>query len=68
MSAYTDDKIFSVDLTGAVLRQGSFVKKMSELGWTQPGFFDRRDDEVVLQHCIARYMGYALNFNSLDTT
>lgn len=42
-----------------VLRQGSFVKKMYDLLWTQPGFFDRHEDEVALQHSIARYHGYA---------
>ncbi|KAG6907301.1 hypothetical protein DXG01_009465 [Tephrocybe rancida] len=38
-----------------VLRQGSFVKKMHDLQWTQPGFFDLKNDEVGLEHSIARY-------------
>ncbi|KAJ7683221.1 hypothetical protein B0H17DRAFT_1074432 [Mycena rosella] len=58
MSAYVDDKLFSVDLVGAVLRQGSFVNKMYGLQWTQSGFFDRAEDEVVLQHAIARYHAF----------
>ncbi|KAG6825171.1 hypothetical protein H0H93_001076, partial [Arthromyces matolae] len=38
-----------------VIRQGSFVKKMHDLQWTQPHFFDSKEDEVALQHSIARY-------------
>ncbi|KAG6329438.1 hypothetical protein ID866_9651 [Astraeus odoratus] len=57
LGAYMDDRIFSLDLIGAVsvLRQSSFVQKMHDLGWTQPDFFDSEEDVVVLQHCIARY-------------
>ncbi|KZP11436.1 hypothetical protein FIBSPDRAFT_800291 [Athelia psychrophila] len=58
MSAYTDDSIFSVDLVGAVLRQGSFVRKMHDMRWTEPGYFDGPEDEVVLQHCVARYHAF----------
>ncbi|KAJ7184501.1 hypothetical protein C8R46DRAFT_883048 [Mycena filopes] len=58
MSAYVDDKMFSVELVGAVLRQGSFVTKMYDLQWTQPGFFDSAEDEVALQHSIARYHAF----------
>jgi hypothetical protein len=38
-----------------VLRQSSFVQKMTHLEWTKPGYFDAPEDEVVLQHAIARY-------------
>ncbi|OAX30631.1 hypothetical protein K503DRAFT_788332, partial [Rhizopogon vinicolor AM-OR11-026] len=55
MSAYTDDRVFSLDLVGAVLRQASFVKKMVDLGWTEPGYFTSEVDVVGLQHCVARY-------------
>jgi hypothetical protein len=72
MSAYVDDKMFSVELIGAVsrffpeliyrshqlvqiMRQGSFVTKMYDLQWTKAGFFDSADDEIALQHAIARY-------------
>ncbi|KAJ7700855.1 hypothetical protein B0H17DRAFT_925014 [Mycena rosella] len=58
MSAYVDDKMFSVELAGAVLRQGSFVTKMHDLQWTQSGFFDSAEDEVALQHAIARYHAF----------
>ncbi|KAK0207148.1 hypothetical protein DFS33DRAFT_1423132 [Desarmillaria ectypa] len=58
MSAYEDDKIFSLDLVGAVLRQGSFVDKMHKLGWTEPDFFSSSEDEVALEHCTARYHAF----------
>ncbi|KAJ7063619.1 hypothetical protein C8F01DRAFT_1133725 [Mycena amicta] len=57
-NAYSDDKMFSVELVGAVLRQGSFVTKMFDLKWTQAGFFDDAQDEVALQHAIARYHAF----------
>ncbi|KIJ63482.1 hypothetical protein HYDPIDRAFT_168332 [Hydnomerulius pinastri MD-312] len=57
LGAYTDDRPFSIDLVGAVLRQASFVQKMVDLGWTQPTF-DDEDDMIVLQHCVARYHGF----------
>ncbi|KAF9034118.1 hypothetical protein BJ165DRAFT_1514086 [Panaeolus papilionaceus] len=58
MSAYNDDKPYSLDLVGAVLRQGSFVKKMYDLGWTKYGFFDGADHEIVLHRATARYHGF----------
>jgi hypothetical protein len=58
LSAYTDDHPFSLDLVGAVVRQGLFIDKMHDFGWTEPFAFDREEDEVVLVHCIARYHAY----------
>lgn len=58
MSAYTDDRPFSVDLVGAVIRQGSFVDKMHNFAWTEPTYFDDAVDEIVLVHAIARYHAY----------
>ncbi|KAK0499370.1 hypothetical protein EDD18DRAFT_1460304 [Armillaria luteobubalina] len=58
MSVYTDDRIFSLDLAGAVLRQGAFVDKMCKLGWTEPDFFSSSEDEVALKHCTARYHAF----------
>ncbi|KAK0491655.1 hypothetical protein IW261DRAFT_101854 [Armillaria novae-zelandiae] len=58
VSAYTDDKIFSLDLVGAVLRQGSFTAKMRKFGWSEPDFFARPGDEVALKHCIMRYHAF----------
>lgn len=46
-------------LTGAhpqVLRQGTFVQKMHDLGWTRPGRFD--EDDVLLQRSVARYHAF----------
>ncbi|RDB24427.1 hypothetical protein Hypma_008478 [Hypsizygus marmoreus] len=57
-SAYTDDKMFSVDLVGATLRQSLFVAKMKNLRWTEHGFFDKKEDEVALKHAIARYHAF----------
>ena len=31
------------------------MKKMFDLHWTEPGYFDNKEDEVALQHAIARY-------------
>ncbi|KAK0499373.1 hypothetical protein EDD18DRAFT_1102741 [Armillaria luteobubalina] len=64
VSAYKDDKMFSLDLAGAhpyimkVLRQGAFVDKMCKLGWTEPDFFSSSEDEVALKHCTARYHAF----------
>ncbi|OJA14891.1 hypothetical protein AZE42_13114 [Rhizopogon vesiculosus] len=58
MSAYTDDRVFSLDLVGAVLRQALFVKKMVDLGWTEAGYFSSEVDVVALQHCVARYHAF----------
>lgn len=55
ISAYVDDRPFSVDLVGAVLRQGGFVDKMDEFGWLKPGYFDDPSREMVLNHALARY-------------
>ncbi|KDQ63946.1 hypothetical protein JAAARDRAFT_187341 [Jaapia argillacea MUCL 33604] len=58
MSAYVDDRPFSIELVGAVLRQGTFVKKMHDIGWTDPYFFNSTSDMVTLQHSVARYHAF----------
>ncbi|KAF6750970.1 hypothetical protein DFP72DRAFT_1172599 [Ephemerocybe angulata] len=58
MSAHSTSMLYSVELVGAVLRQGSFVEKMVGLGWTRPGYFDKEDDELALRHAIARYHAF----------
>ena len=58
MSAYVDDRPFSVELVGAVLRQCSFIDKMHNFGWLEPDAFKESDDELVLVHAIARYHAY----------
>ncbi|KAF8159172.1 hypothetical protein B0H34DRAFT_392677 [Crassisporium funariophilum] len=55
MSAYNDDKKYSVDLVGAVLRQGSFVDKMYKIGWTNPEHFKNAENAGALANCVARY-------------
>lgn len=55
MSAYTDDKPFSVNLSAAVSRQCAFVDKMHDLGWTNPGRFDDEGSEAILTDAISRY-------------
>ncbi|KAF7304477.1 hypothetical protein HMN09_00850000 [Mycena chlorophos] len=57
-NAYTDGRIFSVELVSAVLRQGSFVSKMHQLGWTKPGAFDSHEDQLALLHVVARYHAF----------
>ncbi|KAG8721756.1 hypothetical protein FRC09_007415 [Ceratobasidium sp. 395] len=44
---------FSIELCGAILRQGSFIDKMINLGWAEPRTFD--DEPSILVRCIARY-------------
>ena len=63
LSAYFDDRPFSIDLVGAVIRQGSFVDKMDHLGWTTPNYFNEKEDEVVRIHSIARYHAYVRIIN-----
>jgi len=58
LSAYADDRPFSLDLVGAVIRQCSFIDKMDKFGWTKPGYFDHPGNEVVLYHAIARYHAF----------
>jgi hypothetical protein len=57
LSAYTSDCPLSVELVGAVLRQGAFIDKMHELGLTRQDhqIKDKEDSSVVLVHAIARY-------------
>ncbi|KAK7442085.1 hypothetical protein VKT23_016359 [Stygiomarasmius scandens] len=57
ITAYGDDRIFSIDLVGTVLRQGSFISKMQGLNWTTPGFLTGQN-ELVLHHAIARYHAF----------
>jgi hypothetical protein len=46
------------DLVGGVIRQGSFIEKMVDLGWTRPGRFDLSKDSAALVRCIARYHAF----------
>jgi hypothetical protein len=52
-SAYTSDRPFSLDLVGAVIRQGSFIDKMTNLGWMEPSFSTYHSE--VFDYVLARY-------------
>jgi len=57
----SNTKNFSCEAYGhteQVLRQNAFTEKMHELGWSQPGFFESKEDEISLHHCVARYHAY----------
>ncbi|KAH7101530.1 hypothetical protein BKA62DRAFT_703261 [Auriculariales sp. MPI-PUGE-AT-0066] len=56
LSHYQGPGPFSVELTGAVMRQASFVQKMVGMGWTEPGRFST--DPSVLLRAIARYHAF----------
>ncbi|KAH9044046.1 hypothetical protein EDB83DRAFT_2295197 [Lactarius deliciosus] len=58
LGAYVDQRPFSVDLIGAVLRQGSFVKNIYDLGWTSSSYFEKHKDAAVLHHAIVRYHAF----------
>ena len=47
---------FSVELSSAIMRQGSFIDKMSAMGWTSPERFESKKD--VLLRAIARYHAF----------
>ncbi|PVF99604.1 hypothetical protein CPB86DRAFT_813763 [Serendipita vermifera] len=58
VTAYSHFGPACLDLVGAVLRQGSFIEKMVNLGWTRPGRFDYSRDSAPLVRCIARYHAF----------
>ena len=56
LSAYADDRPFSVDLVGAVMRQGTFMDKLYDLQWIDEDHFaEDAEDQLVLSHANARY-------------
>jgi hypothetical protein len=57
MSAYTDEKPFSIDLVAAVLRQVPFTDKLYHLGWLNSEFLGTEEYETVSHHCNFRYQG-----------
>ncbi|KAG8820781.1 hypothetical protein FRC17_010054 [Serendipita sp. 399] len=56
--AYSHAGLASLDLVGAVLRQGSFIEKMVGLDWTRPGRFVLAGDAAPLVRSIARYHAF----------
>lgn len=53
-----------MELVGAVLRQGDFVQKMVNLGWTASGRFEDPASHAPLVRCIARYHAFLFLFES----
>lgn len=58
MYAYSHGGLASLDLVGAVLRQGSFVEKMVEMEWTEPHRFEDPNQVIPLIRSIARYHAF----------
>jgi Glycine-rich domain-containing protein-like len=56
--AYSHAGLASLDLVGAVIRQGAFVDKMVELQWTNPGRFEQSAQLAPLVRSIARYHAF----------
>ena len=56
--AYSDPGLASVELVQAILRQGTFIEKMVNMGWTTGGKFDAPKAQATLVRCIARYHGF----------
>jgi hypothetical protein len=55
-SHYTFPGPFSIELTGAVMRQGNFIQKMVNMNWTNPNHF--ANDVEPLRRAIARYHSF----------
>ncbi|KAK4695148.1 hypothetical protein P7C70_g8608, partial [Phenoliferia sp. Uapishka_3] len=69
LSAYTTGETFSLDLVTAVLRQGTFVQKMVDLGWTIPNRFEVAGEEsTVLQRAACRYSAFVDLISSSPST
>ncbi|GAA5975153.1 hypothetical protein JCM11641_004367 [Rhodosporidiobolus odoratus] len=56
LSYYTRGEPFSLDLATAVLRQGTFIEKMHDLGWLDPSRF--ASDDTLPNRSIARYHAF----------
>ena len=56
ISAYVDDRPFSVNLVGAAVRQSIFIDELQRVHWLDPGHFgDDAEDDLVLSQAISRY-------------
>ncbi|KAG8781171.1 hypothetical protein FRC20_009019 [Serendipita sp. 405] len=58
IAAYSLPGYASIDLVAAVLRQGSFIEKMRELGWLEFSHFQASANQVTLLRAIARYHAF----------
>ncbi|GAA5975141.1 hypothetical protein JCM11641_004364 [Rhodosporidiobolus odoratus] len=56
LSCYTRGEPFSLDLAMAVLRQGTFIDKVHNLGWLDPSRFE--SDDTLLNRSVARYHAF----------
>ncbi|KAJ3557422.1 hypothetical protein NM688_g1483 [Phlebia brevispora] len=59
LSAYSDDRPFSVDLVGSVVRLSTFVDELYNAHWLEPGHFgEDAEDDLVLSQAISRYHAF----------
>ncbi|GAA5856560.1 hypothetical protein JCM8547_005863 [Rhodosporidiobolus lusitaniae] len=58
IACYTRVEPFSLDLSAAVLRQTTFITKLSQLGWLSPSRFPSPSSSVLLQRSVARYHAF----------
>ncbi|KAG8805044.1 hypothetical protein FRC17_005756, partial [Serendipita sp. 399] len=58
LAAYSLPGYASIDLVAAVLRQGSFIEKMKELGWLESSRFQHSENQATLLRAIARYHAF----------
>jgi hypothetical protein len=56
--AYSTHGPASIDLVGAVLRQSTFIAKMSDIGWSKPGQLPRDQEINNLVRAVARYHAF----------
>lgn len=57
---------FSMELTGAVMRQGGFIQKMVNMGWTIPDRFS--EDPTPLVRSVARYHAFLDLMSAVPST
>ncbi|KAG8817991.1 hypothetical protein FRC19_010963 [Serendipita sp. 401] len=58
VAAYSLPGYASIDLVAAILRQGSFIEKMKELGWLESYCFQSSTGQATLLRAIARYHAF----------
>ncbi|KIM24077.1 hypothetical protein M408DRAFT_318915 [Serendipita vermifera MAFF 305830] len=58
VSAYSNAGYASIDLVAAVLRQGSFIKKMKDLGWLESKYCESSNAPASLFRAIVRYHAF----------
>lgn len=58
LTCYAHPEPFAIDLAGAVIRQGKFIKKVVDLGWTDAAQFNGIKEASVLVRSVARYHAF----------